>query len=56
MRRGLPNRELAYLEKWYEDYMYAKYGGVKKSDDHPTEEEIIAGAPWESEQIVGGQT
>jgi len=48
-------REMVFLEKWYEDYLVAKYGPPPK-DTGPTEEEIIADAPWVAETITGGQT
>ena len=56
MRRGLPLREYVFLSKWYEDYMFAKYGSNKPPDDHPTEEEILANEPWGAEVITGGAT
>lgn len=55
MRRALPNREVVLLEKFYEDFMYAQYGSPTPEDDTPSEEEIIANAPWEADVIVGGQ-
>ena len=51
MRRGLPLREMKFLDSWYEDYMYAKYGSPP-----PKEEDETLGAPWEAETIVGGHT
>jgi hypothetical protein len=55
MRRGLPHRELVFLEKWYEDYMFAKYGPPRKKD-LSEDEQALAGAPWGAETIVGGST
>lgn len=56
MSRGLPLREFVFLQKWYEDYMAAKYGTPPPKDDEPTEDEIIGDAPWGAEVITGGKT
>ena len=55
MRRGLPLRELVFLQKWYEDYMVAKYW-MPPTGDGPTEDEIVANAPWSAETIERGST
>ena len=55
MRRGLPRREYVFLSLWYEDYMWKKYGS-NVPDEGPTEEEILADAPWGAETITGGPT
>lgn len=38
MRRSLPNSELTFLEKFYEDYMRAMYGDLKAADSDPDDD------------------
>lgn len=47
MRRGLPNSELVFLEKFYEDYMRAMYG-----DQPEPEAEDDPGPDWDAETII----
>lgn len=50
MRRGLPQSELVFLEKFYEDYIRAMYGSPEEPDT-PTDD-ANPGPDWDAEEFV----